>query len=189
MGRTRDVSKILTANTSLLSLASASATYLEQANESLVHISTSDGASASTNDFDNVFSSNYKSYLIHLTYALSTSTTLYFRFRTGGSTNSNSNYNTQTLNMNVTTVAGNRSYGGNTAQLTVANGSSGACHFTFINPYTSGKETQWFNHNATGADAALTEGIFSSGTSFDGISFYPSSGTMTSTLSVWGLKV
>jgi hypothetical protein len=32
MGRTRDVSKILTANTSLLSLASASATYATQAN-------------------------------------------------------------------------------------------------------------------------------------------------------------
>ena len=189
MGRTRDVSKILTANTSLLSLASASSTYLQQINQSMVHISTTDASSASTNNYDNIFSSSYKSYLLHLTFQLSTSTTMTMRYRTSGSTNSNANYNTQLLNMNTTTVAGSRTYGGTSGGLAIANISSGACTISVINPFSNSKETFWTNHNITGADAALTGGNFAATTSFDGISFIPASGTITSTLSVWGLKV
>jgi hypothetical protein len=189
MARARDIANIINSGT-FITPASASATYLSIADQSLVHISTQDFSSVSEINADSIFNVYFKSYILHLNYALSTSTTLNLRFRTDGTTNSNASYNTQTLNMNVTTVAGNRNYGANSAFLTIANGSSGACQMTFINPYTSGKETQWFNHNATGADAALTEGIFAAGTSFDGVSFYPSSGTVnTGTVSVWGLRV
>jgi hypothetical protein len=189
MGRTRDVSKILTSNTSILSLASASSTYLQQINQSMVHISTSDASSASTNNFDNIFNSSYKSYLLHFNFQLSGSTTIALRFRTGGTSNSTSNYNTQLLNMNTTTVAGSRTYGGSSGGLSIANISSGACTLSVINAFSSSKETFWTNHNITGADAALTGGNFAATTSFDGISFIPASGNITSTLSVWGLRV
>ena len=193
MGRTRDVSKILNSNTPLtstyLTLASASSTYLQQTSQSMVHISTTDASSASTNNYDNIFSSSYKSYLLHFTFQISTSATIAIRYRTGGSTNSNANYNTQLLNMNTTTVAGSRTYGATSGGLFVTGNTSGACILSVINPFSSTKETHWNNHNFTGADAALTGGVMAATTSFDGISFIPSTGNLTSTLSVWGLRV
>jgi hypothetical protein len=80
MGRTRDVSKILTANTSLLSLSSASATYAPIAAGGLVKLvptSTTNSTNSSTGtvtfsaassvSINNVFSATYESYLILVT--------------------------------------------------------------------------------------------------------------------------
>lgn len=110
MGRTRDVSKILTANTSLLSLASASATYATKASSGLNLIvptsaATTGGSysigtngtltftSASTISLNGVFTSTYDNYRVFITISSASSGAyLYTRFRANGSDNSTTNY-------------------------------------------------------------------------------------------------
>ena len=79
MGRTRDVSKILTSNTSILTLASASTTYAPIAAGGLVQLipsSATNGTiaangtvsftSASIVSLDGIFSSTYEFYQINI---------------------------------------------------------------------------------------------------------------------------
>lgn len=109
MGRTRDVSKILTANTSLLSLASASATYAPVAAGGLVQIvassiaNTGGTSSISTSgvvsfsgttsiSLNNIFSSTYTNYRVLLNVTAG-SGSLYTRLRASGSNDTSANYN------------------------------------------------------------------------------------------------
>jgi hypothetical protein len=110
MGRTRDVSKILTSNTSILSLASASTTYATKVSTGLNLIipstiantggSASIGtngtvsfASASAISLNGVFTSIYDNYRVFITISSASSGSyLYARFRASGSDNSTTNY-------------------------------------------------------------------------------------------------
>ena len=69
MGRTRDVSKILTSNTSILSLASASSTYQTKASNALVLLNTTSFTAQNTVSVDNVFSAAYTNYKIILQFS------------------------------------------------------------------------------------------------------------------------
>jgi hypothetical protein len=111
MGRTRDVSKILTSNTSILSLASASSIYQTIATTGLVEITpptisvtggsgsvSSTGVvsftSASAISLNNVFSSTYDNYkILFISEGASTDNSVNIRLRASGSDNSTSNYN------------------------------------------------------------------------------------------------
>lgn len=111
MGRTRDVSKILTANTSLLSLASASATYAPIAAGGLVKLvptsavngtvsssGTITFSAASSVSVNGCFSSTYVSYLmtINLTTNSANDGDMLLRWRNAGTDSSASYYTSYT---------------------------------------------------------------------------------------------
>ena len=93
MGRTRDVSKILTSNTSILSLASASTTYATKASTGLNLINTTSFTAQSTVSLDNVFSATYENYrlILDLT-TISTSQEITLRLRTTAGSDATTNY-------------------------------------------------------------------------------------------------
>lgn len=125
MGRTRDVSKILTANTSLLSLSSASATYAPIAAGSLVQIipttvSTTGGsatssisltgavtfATATEVSLNGVFSSTYDNYrIVYNNTSAAGNEAITIRLRASG-TDTSANYVSQRFYTTSTTVAG-----------------------------------------------------------------------------------
>jgi hypothetical protein len=92
MGRTRDVSKILTSNTSILSLASASTTYATKASSGLTLINTT-SFSAVGFHFVNAFTSTYDDYLINIDIDnASTTANLVFRLSTASSVSITTGY-------------------------------------------------------------------------------------------------
>lgn len=104
MGRTRDVSKILTSNTSILSLASASTTYAPIAAGGLVLVKPSSVGNATDNgngfitfsatqnfSLNGIFNSTYTNYKIVLN-VTSGSGALYPRLRANSSDNSSAVY-------------------------------------------------------------------------------------------------
>jgi hypothetical protein len=111
MGRTRDVSKILTANTSLLSLASASATYAPVAAGGLVKLvatSTTNSTNSATGTItfsaassvsvNGCFTSTYESYLIlvNLTSNSANDGDMLLRWRNAGTDSTASYYSSYT---------------------------------------------------------------------------------------------
>jgi hypothetical protein len=202
MGRTRDVSKILTSNTSILSLASASATYATKVSTGLNLIipstiaNTSGTASIGTNgtvnfnaassvSLNSVFNSTYDSYLIFFNYTVSTSAETRFRTRLSGTDASDATYR----------------YHANAFSATYDNQLSQAGQ---TSSYICGCDTE---HNATMqlhnvAKASFTRGqtngiisdrighfsttVHQNATAYDGFTFFRSSGTMTGKVSVYG---
>jgi hypothetical protein len=212
MGRTRDVSKILTSNTSILSLASASSTYQTKASNGLtlitpVTIANTSGtasigtngtvsfASASAISFNNVFNQTYDFYKIVVsTIYGSTATDIRMRLRASGSDNSSSIYNFQRLEYSNITLSGGRS----TNQTSWAGGeftnsstviSSGELFLSnpFNAVHTTG-QSSWVSL-ANGVDAQRIDRwdwVHKSNDSFTGFTIFGGAGTITGTISVYG---
>ncbi len=198
MGRTRDVSKILTSNTSILSLASASSTYQTKASNALVLLNTTSFTAQNTVSVDNVFSAAYTNYKIILQFsAFSTDIVLRFRFRALGIDNSGADYTGAgaynyrdggtVIPLNFT----NQTYWEIAGTLTQGEPNRNFFSFEVGKPFTavatliqaeqsisdtSGASfrftTQHVRHNAT--------------TSFDGFTIYTFSGNVTGSVSVYG---
>jgi len=156
----------------------------------LVLLATASPSAASSTSFDNIFTSNYSNYRITLNVTPSTAADISFRFRTSGTDNTTSNYNRQIL------------YGAYN-NTTTANGASGATAFfisyasttsinltnslDIMNPNLSA--ISWVSGFYTANNSGgLTVNNFGSTTVFDGFTIYPTSGTMTGTIKVYGYK-
>jgi hypothetical protein len=202
MGRTRDVSKILTSNTSILSLASASATYAPIAAGGLIQLipsSATNGTiatngtvsftSASIISLDGIFSSTYEFYQINFRAVNSSSTqTLNFRLRASSSDLSGSNYYYGRVLGNTSTTVS--SAGGGPATAAVTTGiSTGDCFETIRFAYTQ-TEPRWEGNGYNSETSAITTfaGGYRASQAVSGISFYASSGNITGTLSVYGYR-
>jgi|688.fasta_scaffold816616_1 hypothetical protein len=102
MGRTRDVSKILTSNTSILTLASASTTYQTKASNALVLLNTTSFTTQSTVSINDVFSATYTNYRILLKASQSAAEWLSMRMRVSDADATTSAYNFVGLRGNTT---------------------------------------------------------------------------------------
>jgi len=206
MGRTRDVSKILTSNTSILSLASASSTYQTIAKTGLIEltpstISVSGGSgsisatgavsftSASAISLNDVFSATYDVYLIQYAMTSSTNNAFSMRLRVGGSDDSTgSAYVDQLLNANTTTVSAART----TSNIWALGGVNTALVSTvtikLTNPFkasATGMEARFLNA-AAGAIVNDYVGTHNQNTSYTGFSAIASTGNFTGYISVYG---
>jgi hypothetical protein len=206
MGRTRDVSKILTSNTSILTLASASATYATKTSTGLNLIipstiaNTGGSASIGTNgnvsftsasaiSLNGVFSEIYDVYLIQYAMTSSTNNGFTMRLRVGGSDDSTSSaYVYQLLNANTTTVSATRttsniwSMGGVNTDLV----SSATIKLT--NPFktsATGLEARFLNP-AAGAIVNDYTATHNQNTSYTGFSIIASTGNYTGNVNVYG---
>jgi hypothetical protein len=188
MGRTRDVSKILTSNTSILSLASASSTYQTIAKTGLIEltpltISVTGGSgsisttgavsftSASAVSLNNVFSSTYDNY------------------RVSSSDDSTTNaYVRQRTNSNNTTISGFRDtttmYLLGYWNTTLVNTISMDVYNPFLATSTGLYATALTSSD--GAQSQLNLATHNQNTSYTGFTIFPDAGTITGTISVYG---
>ena len=193
MGRTRDVSKILTSNTSILTLASASATYATKATTGLTLINNTSFTGQSTVSVDNVFSATYDRYLIKPNVDGSANGSLRLRLRVSGSDNSASNYRFQSIDTSSTNLTSSRTTGqtsffigrvfGDTANVYPFN------HCELLNPfqptYTTGHAV---TNDSIAGNLAFYNVTFNIDvtTSYTGFTIFPESGTFEGSVSTYG---
>ena len=210
MGRTRYVSKILTSNTSILTLASASTTYQTIAKTGLIEltpstISVSGGSgsvsatgavsftSASAISLNDVFSATYDNYLITTTLTGSTTNAyLQLRLRVSGTDASGSDYvwgfmATNSGGTSFTLASGASATTGN---ITRPSTTDSTVSINIANPFLA-KKTIWsgttsYNDGATVAPAVAVGGAHSLTTSYTGFTLIAASGTVTGSVNVYG---
>jgi hypothetical protein len=206
MGRTRDVSKILTSNTSILTLASASSVYqtiektgLIELTPSTISVTGGSGSvsatgavsftSASAISLNDVFSATYDNYRIYLSASSSTNANCTFRYRVSGADNSTANYDFQEMTRGGTTQGGGRS-SGQTSMNWGGFGGSITTHIMDVTRPFAAENTSAIHFTNKYSNAAIevmvTTSSFSTTTSFTGFSILPASGTITGSISVYG---
>lgn len=153
-------------------------------------ITSSSFTTQSAVSINNCFSSTYLNYKILINFTSSASNSLYARLRAGGADNTTSNYNwgwtySAVSNGGATAVVGQNNVSNFYLQDTVT-GSVGHFHTLdlanpFASAYTIGtNQAIWGGYYHNGG------GNFNATTSFDGITIYPISGTITGTITVYG---
>jgi hypothetical protein len=192
MGRTRDVSKILTSNTSILTLASASTTYATKTSTGLNLINTTSFTAQSSVSVDNVFSATYDTYVIRCSYVGSVDSGCDMRLRVSNADNSAANYERQLFNVsNATTsftrLTGQTSYTNIAAHTTTYNGINILeIHRPFNTSPTLAISLGNTEGGATDVRAVNQYMKHTASTSFTGFTLYPGSGTITGSISVLG---
>jgi|LakMenEpi03Aug12_release.lakeMendotaPanAssembly.Ray.scaffolds.fasta_scaffold46988_6 hypothetical protein len=133
------------------------------------------------------FSSAYNNYRIMYQNDPSTGASMTARFTTGGSANSNANYDFQCTQLDIATT-----YTRNTGQtsLTLAVNANNSDMVGFLDvffPFASSK-TYWNGKAYRFLADILHSGEFTTTTSFDGIQFIPSTGTLDGKFYIYGWR-
>jgi hypothetical protein len=157
--------------------------------DSLGTVTFSGCSSVSLND---VFSATYQNYKIVINYSGTVSDYLYFRTRASGTDLSSSIYGRTVIIMDsaigyLSSASQSAGWSGNTT----AN-FNGSSEVNVYSPFESAV-TRVFasgtNKRASNTSAVFMHGnIIDNTTSYDGITFYPSSGTVTGTIRVYGFN-
>lgn len=157
-----------------------------------VHINTTSFTSAGSVSINNCFSSDYDTYKIIGYYtAKSNLGQDYFRLRVSGS-DASSAYYFNNIYTSYTSATTSNNAGSNTNQIQVsylASAATGSA-FTFdvLNPFLADQTYLFFNSNQ-GDGISLSGAEHRTATSYDGFTFYPSTGTFTSgIIRVFGYK-
>lgn len=140
---------------------------------------------------DSVFSATYDYYQIILSNTGSAVDDLAMQFRTGGTTNTNSNYYTQELQADSTIVSGSRQ-GPVTTGVRVGKNNTVRVYSTIFlqNPFASlptGVQALIISNAEGLPNIRYHVGNFSTTTSFDGFRLLPTSGTITGTVTTFGM--
>jgi hypothetical protein len=192
MGRTRDVSKILTSNTSILSLASASSIYQTKASNALVLLGTTSFTAESTVSIDNVFSATYENYRVLGNLSLSNNTaSLLFRYRNNGSDETGGTYTGGFVRF----VGGTGSFGTGTgtsnqtsATLSLNISTETAVSFSFdvMTPDVLASTPIFGFSKRRTANADFFNYSYYYQDSYDGFSIFPSAGNITGSIVTYG---
>ena len=208
MGRTRDVSKILTSNTSILTLASASSVYqtiektgLVEITPSTISVSGGSGSisttgavsftSASSISLNGIFNATYNFYKLVIAGTSSGDVGLYGRYRVLNSDETGANYSYTGVYTNNAAGPSRSRDAGSTSHYLGSTGSNGfGCEVTLFNPFsTSHKKihtVNCFTNYAADREFYASGGQYNATTSYDSYSCYLSSGTFTGTVSLYG---
>ena len=155
----------------------------------LTLITTSSPSSTATVNINNCFSSTYQNYVIVMNLTGSTAVDLRLRLRTSG-TDATTNYAYQYLQLSSTTLNSGRD---NPAGSWIAGAvrSTGNYYSTvgISNPFASAESSYFANTQDSGSGAILDIrcGSHSTATSYDGLTIYVTSGTITGSIRVYGV--
>jgi hypothetical protein len=163
----------------------------------MVLLSNLSFSGVASQSFNNVFSATYDNYLIKFNNVTSSGSgiSINARLRASGTDNTSSNYvRRYLLSYATTTVLGGADtqtsfLGVGKASTSLANDAT----FTIANPFGT-MTTTGISYSVTGGptEAGLELGITAYGTtvttSYDGITFFPSSGTFTGSISIYGFQ-
>jgi len=137
-----------------------------------------------------VFDSTYDNYLIVISHAASAATTLRFRMRASGSDNTTaSSYTLQRLSANSTSVTGARDSYDFSFGPTATSSPNGSHYYVYGPALTQPTALRSVNVD-NNSSARILDGAttHNQSVSYDGISFFPSSGNVTGALTVYGLS-
>ena len=139
--------------------------------------------------FNNVFTSTYRNYLVLFDWVGSANNSCKIRLRASGTDDTSSNYNTQRF-LAVNTSTGVYRVPGTSWEVWEQSVNANGGYMYFFNPQTSNKTTGVYSGYSNGDSAIeylVGSNIFNATTSFDGFTFFPSSGTATGVIRVYGL--
>jgi len=150
---------------------------------------------ASTITADNVFSSSFTNYILHMTSSTATNANATLQLRTGGVTSTGANYNGQSLQASSTTISGARNAAATSVDFFTTSAGTTLFNFAQMTIYQpqlaqpTGFHAFSHFHNSASYGQPLRQDFFSNNsltTAFDGFIVTLSSGSMTGTFAVYG---
>ena len=158
----------------------------------LTLINTTSFSAVASQSINDVFSSTYDNYKIILDITPSTGLDTRFRMRASGADDSTANYDQQVLRAADTVINGSRALNqtfGRFAQANTDNSGRVTCEFTLFAPNLAKFTYIHTIGMRTSGDITIENwhNIHSVATAFDGISILTSAGTITGTITVYGL--
>lgn len=167
---------------SSLSQSSAGAT------PGLVYITSTSFSAVTSVSVNNCFTSAYSSYrvILDLTSTSGTAVNIFMRMRVSG-VDATTNYNWASVSNGWTnTVGGSGASSATSAQVAyVATAGPEMLSLDITNPFAVAR-TGWAGHGQNDNASNQIAGYHNTGASYDGFSIYPSSGTFTGSLTVYG---
>jgi len=146
-------------------------------------------SAVSSVSFNNVFTSTYRNYLVLFDWTGSANNSCKIRLRASGTDETGSNYNTQRF-LAVNASTGVYRVPGTSWEVMEQSVNANGGYMYFFNPQTSNKTTgihTGYSNGDTAIEYLVGSNIYNASTSFDGFTFYPSSGTATGAIRVYGL--
>ena len=183
-------------NGQVLTADSAEATGLKWATAgggSFTWIATANFTGSSSIDLSNVFSSTYENYFLVGNYTSTDNNDLNYRYRVSGADNSTSNYNRGTMDVAAGVYTGGRGANQTNGRLgpTRVSGSRMSVTGHFIAPFlaqTKHSQTRTSVNSSDIIEQNFTDIGFNAATSFTGLTVYPGAGTVTGTISIFGIR-
>lgn len=162
------------------------------ASSGLTLINTTSFSAVSSQSINDVFSATYTNYKLIFTGLLSAATNLNLRVRVSGTDLSGSNYNYQYLLVDATSVVGARNINETSMRLGGGSTSDKSTIVEISNPFeTKLTDIKCQDTFSTGGVLTATTmfnfaGNVNNSTSYTGFTIFPSSGTITGSISVFG---
>jgi hypothetical protein len=181
-------------NGTILTADSTASTGIAWATPAMTLVNTTTFSAVSAQTIDSLFSSTYNNYkiVVNITGCSGADVDLYAQFRSGGS-NVTTNNNTQTLVQHSTTITGAQRSDLivlgqiSTTYPTFANQTVDVCN-PFLSATTTISANGGYVTNAGVPFQFRSWGYNFSTTSMTGINIYPSSGTISGTIRIYGLR-
>jgi len=164
----------------------------------MVLLNTTSFSAVSSQSISDVFSTTYDNYHLIMNFTSSADVLTTWRLRVSGADNSTSNYNSHMSQSSSTanTYAGAGSASATSWFLTSSLGTTSVkgMNINLLNPFATANTlfNGTYSYSGTGGAAAYNGGHifggFAATTSFTGFSLIPASGTITGTISVYGVN-
>ena len=145
-------------------------------------------STASSLSLNDVFSASYDNYRIILTGNLSSNVEVKLRYRVSGADNSTANYNFQRLSGSSTTVSAARTTGATSQDFCIWDANLSSAQLEIFRPFLTEATGSYAIGAADGVTTQNFAGRFSGATSFTGFTIFPTSGTITGSMRVYGYK-
>jgi hypothetical protein len=190
MARSRDISKVLSSNSTLATDAEVASTYQTKASAGLILLHSADLSGITTVNIDSIFSATYRTYKLILTGKISTGDAdVYIKFRKAGVTTTDSNYNRQYLHASGTTGSGLLT-GQSFARLGNIGTSQSGFEAMIYSPFLSESTTTYGQSGTSTNTSNIRIEAFTHTTaeSYDGIQLAPTSNAFTGRLTIFGVN-